>query len=88
MMHRNLDRRVEALVRIVEPAHLSEIDDMFERAMDERTASWWLGPDGDWTRHHLDEDGAPLADLQNQLMQHITHRKRTATRSANRASSR
>jgi polyphosphate kinase len=88
MMHRNLDRRVEALVRIVEPAHLSEIDDMFERAMDERTASWWLGSDGDWTRHHLDEEGAPLADLQNQLMQHITHRKRTASRSASRSSSR
>ncbi|MBU4465746.1 MAG: RNA degradosome polyphosphate kinase, partial [Actinobacteria bacterium] len=28
MMHRNLDRRVEALVRIVAPAHLKEIDDL------------------------------------------------------------
>ncbi|QHC63734.1 RNA degradosome polyphosphate kinase [Rathayibacter festucae] len=88
MMHRNLDRRVEALVRIVEPAHLSEIADMFDRAMDEKTASWWLGPDGIWTRHHLDEDGAPLSDLQNRLMAHITHRKRTATRTGSRASTR
>ncbi|AJM77239.1 RNA degradosome polyphosphate kinase [Rathayibacter toxicus] len=86
MMHRNLDRRVEALVRIVEPTHLSEIDDMFERAMDNRTASWWLGSDGVWTRHHLTEEGAPLLDLQNQLMQHVTQRKRAATRTASRAS--
>ena len=59
MMHRNLDRRVETLVRLTDPDHLTEIAGLFDRAMDERTSSWWLGSDGVWVRHHLDEDGAP-----------------------------
>ena len=42
MMHRNLDRRVEALVRLTDPDHLAEIDALFDMAMDERTSSWWL----------------------------------------------
>ncbi|KQO94501.1 RNA degradosome polyphosphate kinase [Leifsonia sp. Leaf264] len=76
MMHRNLDRRVEVLVRLTEPEHLTEIDGFFSRAMDERTPSWWLGDDGVWVRHHLDEDGVPLDDMQNTLMHEIGARKR------------
>jgi len=80
MMHRNLDRRVEALVRLTDPAHLAELSDLFDRAMDDRTSSWWLTSDGSWVRHSLDEDGKPLDDLQNRLMQLISHRPRTGTR--------
>ena len=35
MMHRNLDRRIEALVRLTDPDHLIEIGTLFDRAMDE-----------------------------------------------------
>ncbi|HZK59323.1 MAG TPA: RNA degradosome polyphosphate kinase [Cryobacterium sp.] len=78
MMHRNLDRRVEALVRLVDPDHLLEIDALFTRAMDDRTSSWWLDASGEWTRHHLDESGQPLDDMQNRLMQLIGQRRRLA----------
>jgi polyphosphate kinase len=37
-------------------------------AMDDTTASWWLGADGTWTRHHLDASGAPLNDIQEYLI--------------------
>ena len=77
MMHRNLDRRVEALVRLTSPEHLAELDGLFDLAFDDRTAAWSLAEDGDWTRHHLDEDGKPLIDLQNKLMQQISHRPRS-----------
>ncbi|WP_243062587.1 RNA degradosome polyphosphate kinase [Humibacter sp. RRB41] len=80
MMHRNLDRRVEALVRLTDPAHIVELADLFDRAMDDRTSSWWLTSDGSWVRHSLDQDGKPLDDLQNRLMQLISHRPRTGTR--------
>ncbi|WP_022900772.1 RNA degradosome polyphosphate kinase [Humibacter albus] len=80
MMHRNLDRRVEALVRLTDPAHIAELDDLFDRAMDDRTSSWWLDSQGDWVRHSLDEDGKPLDDLQNRLMQVISHRSRAGSR--------
>jgi polyphosphate kinase len=76
MMHRNLDRRVEALVRVVAPAHLKELNDFFELAMSDRTSSWWLGPDGEWTRHNLDETGRPLIDLQDRTMASVQRRRR------------
>ena len=76
MMHRNLDRRVEALVRITSPDHLRELDDLFTLALSDDTSSWWLEPNGEWTRHHRAEDGAPLADMQNVLMKQISQRKR------------
>jgi polyphosphate kinase len=80
MMHRNLDRRVEALVRLTDPSHLSELASLFDRAFDERTSSWSLSGDGEWTRHNHDESGHPLEDLQNSLMNQISHRPRKGTR--------
>ena len=76
MMHRNLDRRVEALVRLTSPDHLRELDDLFNLAMSDDTSSWWLEPDGTWTRHNRAQDGAPLQDMQNVLMKQISQRKR------------
>jgi polyphosphate kinase len=36
--------------------------------MDGRISSWWLAGDGTWTRHQLDESGAPLNDIQDLLI--------------------
>lgn len=80
MMHRNLDRRVEALVRLVDPDHLDEIAGFFDLAMDDRTSSWWLEADGTWTRHSVDEAGHPLDDLQYRLMQRTAQRTRPGNR--------
>ena len=76
MMHRNLDRRVEALVRVVAPSHQKELGDLFSLAMSEHASSWHLGPDGVWTRHTLDADGAPLTDLQDKTMSNVQRRRR------------
>lgn len=76
MMHRNLDRRVEALVRVVAPAHITELISLFDLAMSDTTSSWWLGPDGEWTRHSVDDSGAPLLDLQDHTMSAVPRRRR------------
>ena len=76
MMHRNLDRRVEALVRVVAPAHVKELLSLFELAMSDTTSSWWLGPEGEWTRHSLDESGKPLVDIQDRTMTTVQRRRR------------
>jgi len=68
LMHRNLDRRVETLVRVGDVGHQAELRGLIDMAMDDTTASWWLGPDGSWTRHHLDASGAPLNDIQEYLI--------------------
>ncbi len=68
LMHRNLDRRVESLVQVSDPAQKQELRSLIDLAMDEGTASWWLAADGSWTRHHRDASGKPLRDLQRYLL--------------------
>ncbi|MBO3663789.1 RNA degradosome polyphosphate kinase [Microbacterium stercoris] len=75
MMHRNLDRRVEALVRVTSAKHVSELLALFDLAMDERVASWHLGEGGVWTRHSVDEHGKPLIDLQDRRMSSVKRRR-------------
>lgn len=76
MMHRNLDRRVEALVQITRPSHVTELSRFFDLAMDEGSATWHLGAEGTWERHHLAEDGKPLIDVQDTTMSKIQRRRR------------
>ena len=76
MMHRNLDRRVEALVRLSTPEHITELSELFDLALDDTTSSWWLESDGSWKRHVADEAGNTLVDLQDLLMKQISKRRR------------
>ncbi|MGY5318061.1 RNA degradosome polyphosphate kinase [Neomicrococcus lactis] len=69
MMHRNLDRRVEALVRLANKSDISGLLDLANRYLDPGTASWHLDSEGNWTRHHVDADGKPLLDIQSYLLQ-------------------
>ena len=68
MMHRNLDRRVEALVQVTNPAHTARLRWLIAQGMDEGTSSWWLNGDGNWTRHSRDAGGQPLRDVQETLI--------------------
>ncbi|WP_314175023.1 RNA degradosome polyphosphate kinase [Streptomyces winkii] len=69
MMHRNLDRRIEALVRVPDPAHRATLTRLLETGMADDTASWHLGPDGEWTRYAHDADGQPLRNIQESLIE-------------------
>ncbi|MEV7431912.1 MULTISPECIES: RNA degradosome polyphosphate kinase [unclassified Nocardioides] len=59
MMHRNLDRRVEVLVRLPQESSRQAVDDLLTLAFDDDTDAWTLGPDGGWDRSrgpvHLQE---------------------------------
>ncbi|MFI2753596.1 RNA degradosome polyphosphate kinase [Cellulomonas sp. P22] len=68
LMHRNLDRRVEALVRIADPDQIAELVGLIDDSVDDGTATWHLAADGSWTRHATGPDG-PLKDLQTALIQ-------------------
>ncbi len=48
LMHRNLDRRVEALVRVTDATALADIVDLLARAMSDGTTAFELRPDGSW----------------------------------------
>ncbi|MGV0111009.1 RNA degradosome polyphosphate kinase [Arthrobacter sp. CP30] len=68
MMHRNLDRRVEALVQLSAPEDISYLMTLMDRYMNPGVSSWHLDETGCWTRHHKDDGGAPLEDIQSWLL--------------------
>jgi polyphosphate kinase len=80
MMHRNLDRRVEALVAIEDPVHVAQLREAMAMGMSGDYAHWELGEDGRWVRRHLDADGTPLPDLQVALIDLHAKRRRKARR--------
>ncbi|MGH3787767.1 MAG: RNA degradosome polyphosphate kinase [Pseudonocardiaceae bacterium] len=74
MMHRNLDRRVEVLVRVADPAATNELDAMLDSALDPATRCWVLDADGCW--HPSPEEGSTVRDHQ---VQEIRRHRRGAT---------
>ncbi|HHW50159.1 MAG TPA: RNA degradosome polyphosphate kinase [Pseudoclavibacter sp.] len=77
MMHRNLDRRVETLVRLTSPDHIKELSTLITTAMSPEVSSWHLDSAGVWTRHTSNEaTGRRLKDLQTWLIQSISARDR------------
>ena len=51
LMHRNLDRRVEVLVRLPGAGHIQALGELFDLAFEPTTKAWDLGADGVWTRN-------------------------------------
>jgi polyphosphate kinase len=50
LMHRNLDRRVEVLLRVNDPAAQRQLQRVFDLDMAPDVRSWQLSGDGTWTR--------------------------------------
>lgn len=67
LMHRNLYRRVEALIRVVDSAQMAYLERLIDTALSETTASWHLDADG-WHKYDRDEQGNKILDLQGILM--------------------
>jgi polyphosphate kinase len=80
MMHRNLDRRVEALLRVTELQHVAEITSLLEKGTAPTTSRWDLGEDGRWTRNYRSADGEPLVDVQTAMIETHLKRRRKARR--------
>ncbi len=80
MMHRNLDRRIEVLVKLTDPDHIEQVTRHLDKGMGGEVSSWHLQPSGDWVRHASDEDGSPLPDIQNDTMTFISTKLRTGAK--------
>ncbi|HZM68533.1 MAG TPA: RNA degradosome polyphosphate kinase [Nakamurella sp.] len=70
MMHRNLDRRVEALVQVKDKAATDRMASLFEMISQPDTRCWVLGPDG-WRKSPAD---GPGKDIQEELLRRGTAR--------------
>ncbi|MGA1023952.1 MAG: RNA degradosome polyphosphate kinase [Aquiluna sp.] len=76
MMHRNLDRRVETLVKLVQTDQIQDLKAIMDLGMSGNVATWVLGADGLWSRRGVDADGVPLPDMQDELMKLVLNKKR------------
>ena len=76
LMHRNLDRRVEAIVSLTHADHIRQVEDLFAQAFSPGIVHWEL-TDSEWTAHTTDEEGTPLIDLQESLIQQAKARRAT-----------
>jgi polyphosphate kinase len=64
LMHRNLDRRVEVLLRVCDDTARRELARVLDEAMAPDVRSWQLGGDGSWTRTgDLDYQAERLAEV-------------------------
>jgi len=70
LMHRNLDRRVEALVQVTDPVARAELDQVMAAAMSPECEAFELRADGTWTRQRS-SPRAPLVNLQEMLLRRI-----------------
>ena len=62
LMGRNLNRRVESLVRIEKKAHKEYLQEILDLGLSEDVSSWHLADD-QWTRHTQNANGEPLKQL-------------------------
>ena len=64
LMDRNLNRRVESLVRIKREEHKKTLIKDFDMYLASTTSGWHLLSDGKWLRVAQNPDGSQLQDLQ------------------------
>jgi len=71
LMHRNLDRRVEALVQLTDPEHIKNVKELLDLGLSESTKAWKLNSTGEWILQKYDSDNNPLQDLHDVLIKKI-----------------
>ena len=75
LMHRNLDRRIEALISISDPDQRELLIENIDLSMSPGVAAWELAADGDWTRTAIGPDGERLRDLQTMYIERQPKRR-------------
>ncbi len=67
-MPRNLDRRVEAMIPVTDPAQREELRTVLDLQLADNVLAWTLAGDGTWTRRRP-QDGEEPRNSQDQLME-------------------
>jgi polyphosphate kinase len=69
IMERNLDRRVEALVRIDSPEHQLQLSEILDLSLSERFRAWTMNRDDKWDYIKTDSEGKALEDFQEHFIE-------------------
>ncbi len=68
LMHRNLDRRVESMVRITAPDHKIMLQRALDHYLSPTSPCWVMQPDGGWAHVTTGDSGEPLTDFHSQVI--------------------
>jgi polyphosphate kinase len=68
VMHRNLDRRVEALVRIDSEKHKERLKSILDDSVSDKYSTWKLSDTNQWIRSIRSADGEPLVNFQDHFI--------------------
>ena len=69
VMHRNLDRRVEALVRIESAKHKDTLKSILDDSVSDSYSTWSLNVENRWARNVQDHDGNYLVNFQDHFIE-------------------
>ena len=69
LMNRNLDRRIETLIRVDDQAHIERINQLLDVYNSSDIKRWQMDNQGNWTHIDVSEQGNALVDIQEQLME-------------------
>lgn len=69
MMHRNLDRRVEALVHIDSEKHKEKLKFILDESVSDLHSSWKLSDENNWVRNITDAEGKYLVNYQDHFVE-------------------
>ena len=69
VMHRNLDRRVEALVRIDQPKHKDRLRSILDDSFSDSYSTWTLTEENSWVRNVKDHEGNFLVNFQDHFIE-------------------
>jgi polyphosphate kinase len=69
MMHRNLDRRVEALVQITAEKHKARLKGILDDSVSDSFSTWKLDNENTWVRKIKDFDGKNLVNFQDHFIE-------------------
>jgi polyphosphate kinase len=69
IMERNLDRRVEALIRIERPEHKAELSEILDLSVSPRFRMWQMNEDDNWSYEKNGPEGKQLEDFQEYFIE-------------------
>lgn len=69
LMNRNLDRRIETLIRLDQQAHKNLLSDLLDLYGSELVKHWEMDATGNWILKAHSDNGEPLIDIQERLIE-------------------
>ena len=68
LMHRNLDRRIEALTRIENLSHKTQIGEILDQYFNPGIRHWSMNNEGFWDESAVDSEGRALSSIHSRLI--------------------